>query len=109
MSGPRPVQPAAVVGHGVFERRQELLATMDAARARSREVETTDLADRFISVPLSLLGWVGAVRGEYRWVCQVPDPDLLRPCGQVGRADSDPEAVDGLTIHICHDHGGLPE
>jgi hypothetical protein len=107
MTGPRPVQPPVVVGQGVVERRRELLAALDTAR--SREVEATDLADRFISVPLSLLGWVGAVRGEYRWVCQVADPDTLRTCNQVGRADSYPQAVDGLTDHICQEHGGLPE
>lgn len=109
MSGPESVHSSVVVGEGVFERRREALAAMETARARGREVISADLADMFLSVPLALLGWVGRVKGEHRWVCQVHDPDNLRTCGQVGQADTEQGAIDHLTIHICHDHGGLPE
>jgi hypothetical protein len=109
MPDPRSEQPAVVVGAGVFERRRQILAELDAFRRAAHEVQSADLAGLFVSVPLSLLGWVGQVKEHHRWICQVHDPDDLRTCGRVGQADSEQEAIDGLTIHICHDHGGLPE
>lgn len=111
MSGPDPVQAPVVVGEGVFERRRAALAELSATLVdRSARVVDADLSDRFISIPLALLGWVGTDRREqWRWVCQVPDPDTCRSCDQIGRADTEAEAIDALTIHICHDHGGLPE
>lgn len=111
MPDPGSVHRSVVVGEGVFERRRLALAAMERAREQAREVEvsTTDLADRFISMPLALLGWVGRANDDVRWICQVRDPDDLHVCGTVGQADEEEQAVDGLTQHICHVHGGLPE